>query len=190
MATDRPARRDAAATRRPHALAEAGGLQFVARTQEAGGHVACPGGWDRLFHGLPVAVGDITEGLRLAPSVAASEAQAVAALLACIALAESGRPAVVYALRVAILYWFSNLGDFDAAARSRLLPRRRYFRLADAAGAWLSWDEAIAAMGRKPTDHAAYLWLLERVEAHCAAQWTATFSSPPLGRFQDLFAQR
>lgn len=172
------------------ALAERFALQHVADRRAAADCVARLRGWDRLFHGLPVATAEVTDGLRLAPSVTATEAQAAAALLACIALAESARPAVVYALRVAILYWFSNLGDFSARARSRLLPRRSGFRLADAAGAWLSWDEAVAVMGRKPTDHAAYLWLLEHVEAHYVAQWTATFSSPPVGRFQDLFTQR
>jgi hypothetical protein len=78
-------------------------------------------------------------------------------------------------LRIAILYWFSSLGGHRGHAREPLAPKRTAFHLGEAIGTGLTWDEAVAAMKRKPIDFSAYLWLLELLEAEYVKQWSATF---------------
>ncbi|MEW5826981.1 MAG: hypothetical protein AB1778_09150 [Candidatus Bipolaricaulota bacterium] len=147
--------------------------------------------WERLFCG---AVPDLCS---LCPDVLCEhpshpgEAEAYVALRACVALWESARPAVAHLLRVALLYWFSNLGESRSASRVGLMPSRKGFRLLHATGAWLSWDEAVAAMGRKPMDPAAYGAFLERFDGHYAAQWSAAFGSAVSpASVRDFYASR
>jgi len=133
--------------------------------------------WNRLFHGLPVDADQLDTDRLCGDRGSSDECAAVVALKACAALAESARHSIHWAIRTAILYWFSNLGEFSPPTRARLQPRRSAFHLGEAVGARLSWDEAVAAMGRQPIEFAAYLWVLERVCAEYERLWRATFDS-------------
>jgi hypothetical protein len=87
----------------------------------------------------------------------------------------SSRQAVRCALRIAILYWFSNLGERRGEGREPLEPKRSAFHLGEAVGTRMTWDEAVAAMKRKPIDFSAYLRLLEIVQDEYVAQWQMVF---------------
>lgn len=96
-------------------------------------------------------------------------------LRSCATLAESMRASARYALRIVILYWFSNVGERRGAGRAPLYPKRSTFHLGEVVGTGLTWDEAVAVMGCRPIDFSAYLWLLEVVEAEAARQWAIAF---------------
>ncbi|MEW5825425.1 MAG: hypothetical protein AB1778_01210 [Candidatus Bipolaricaulota bacterium] len=134
--------------------------------------------WNRLFHGVAVDELDLTPALLCADPQDASEARAFALLRACAALFASSRTAVCCALRISILYWFSNVGRRRGAAREPLRPKRSAFHLGEAVGTGLTWDEAVALMGHQPIDFSAYLKLLELLEAEVARQWTEHFPQP------------
>lgn len=131
--------------------------------------------WNRLFHGLPVCADQLDIDRLCGDRGSSDECAAAVALKACAALAESTRHSVRWAIRIAILYWFSNLGEFSPPARAQLQPRRSAFHLGEAVGSHLSWGEAVAAMGRQPIEFAAYLWVLERVRAEYDCLWRSTF---------------
>ena len=105
------------------------------------------------------------------------------------ALATSERHAVRCALRIAILYWFSNIGERRGDARKPLEPKRTAFHLGEAIGTGLTWDETVEVMKRKPIDFSGYLWLLEVLEAECAREWSATFPGAELAPIDALFGQ-
>jgi hypothetical protein len=136
--------------------------------------------WNRLFRGLPVSSEDLDLALaswaRTAPN---EERRAFILLRACVGLFSTSRWAVRHALRVAILYWFSNVGT-TVGRRRTVRAKRSSFHLSDALGTGLTWDEAVACMGRKPLDFSAYLWILEVLEASYCKQWSEIYGSPPL----------
>jgi hypothetical protein len=139
------------------------------------GHFARLSAWNRLFHGLPVNPDELDLNLLCGDPSSTDERAAYVTLRACAVLAQSGRQAVRSALRIAILYWFSNIGEHRGAARDPLEPKRTAFHLAEAIGTGLTWDEAVATMKRKPIDFAGYLAVLERVEQEYARQWDLVF---------------
>lgn len=131
--------------------------------------------WNRLFHGIPVSLGEMDGALRRhVRNAPYEEKRAFILLRTCVRLTQTARPAHVYALRIAILYWFSNARS-SAAAAAPLNPKRSAFHLAEAMGCRLTWDEAVEKMGRKPIDFSAYQWMLELLEEEYRAQWTEVF---------------
>ena len=139
------------------------------------GHAARLSVWDRLFHGFPVSLDELDPGVLCGAPSSPNECASYVTLRACTALARSERHAVRCALRIAILYWFANIGEHRGDARGPLAPKRTAFHLGEAIGTGLTWDEAVAVMKRKPIDFSAYLWLLEVLEAEYVKQWSATF---------------
>jgi len=131
--------------------------------------------WNRLFHGVPVGVDELNPGVLCEDSSSPDECAAYVTLRACTVLAMSERQAVRYALRIAILYWFSNIGEHRGDARKPLEPKRTAFHLGEAVGTGFTWDEAVATMKRKPIDFSAYLWLLEVLEVEYARQWSVAY---------------
>ena len=131
--------------------------------------------WNRLFHGFPVSSDELDPGVLCGDLSSPDERAAYVTLRACVALATSERHAVRCALRIAILYWFSNIGERRGDARKPLEPKRTAFHLGEAIGTGLTWDETVEVMKRKPIDFSGYLWLLEVLEAECAREWSATF---------------
>ncbi len=133
--------------------------------------------WNRLLHGAPVDPAElITE--RLCGNLASSEERgAYVALRACTSLSMVSSRVVMSGYRIAILYWFSNLGELRESARDHLRPKSTSFHLAEAIGARLTWDEAVEAMERRPIHPAAYLWLLETLQDEYVRQWGALFPS-------------
>jgi hypothetical protein len=131
--------------------------------------------WNRLFHGFPVSSIELDLGVLCGDPASPDERAAYVTLRACVALATSERHAVRCALRIAILYWFANIGEHRGHAREPLAPKRTAFHLGEAIGTGLTWDEAVAVMKRKPIDFSAYLWLLEVLEAEYVREWSATF---------------
>jgi hypothetical protein len=132
--------------------------------------------WDRLFHGFPVSLDELALDKLCEDVSVRDECAAYVVLRVCTTLSHSARPTVRFALRVAILYWFSNMGRCRGEACRPLRPRSSAFRLGEAIGTGLTWDEAVAAMKRKPIDFSAYLWLLEVLEAEYVREWSATFA--------------
>jgi hypothetical protein len=135
--------------------------------------------WNRLFHGIPVDPQDLRRQGLCADASSKGEREAYILLLACTSLSGSARHAVRCALRIAILYWFSNIGERRSDARAPLLPKRSAFHLGEAVGTGLTWDEAVEVMKRKPIDYAAYFWILELLEDECARQWNEHFPDMP-----------
>jgi hypothetical protein len=131
--------------------------------------------WNRLFRGFPVSFDELDPGVLCGDPSLPNECASYITLRACTALARSERRAVRCALRIAVLYWFSNIGEHRGDARKPLEPKRSAFHLGEAIGTRLTWDEAVAVMKRKPIDFSAYLWLLEVVEAEYVKEWSATF---------------
>ncbi|MCX6101425.1 MAG: hypothetical protein NTV92_08420 [Candidatus Bipolaricaulota bacterium] len=120
------------------------------------------------------------------------ERAAYVTLRACAVLSSSSRQAVRCALRIGILYWFSNVGERRGEARAPLEPKRTAFHLGEAIGTGMTWDEAVAAMKRKPIDFSGYLAVLELLEREYARQWDAAFPhterapiAPLRGQIQD-----
>ena len=146
-----------------------GGRQGTAR------HFARLSAWNRLFHGLPVNPDGLDLNLLCGGPSSTDERAACVTLRACAVLAQSERQAVRSALRIAILYWFSNIGEHRGAAGDPLEPKRTAFHLAEAIGTGLTWDEAVATVKRKPIDFAGNLAVLERVEQEYARQWDLVF---------------
>lgn len=135
--------------------------------------------WNRLFHGLPVSLDELDLSLLCGDLSSPDERAAYVTLRASAVLSCSSRQAIRCALRIAILYWFSNVGEHRGGARSPLEPKRSAFHLGEAVGTRLTWDEAVAAMKRKPIDFSGYLVVLELLEAEYARQWTAVFPDAP-----------
>ena len=131
--------------------------------------------WNRLLHGVPVSLDELDLNLLCGDASSPDERAAYAALRASVVLSSSARKAIRCALRIAILYWFSNIGEHRGEARAPLEPKRTAFHLGEAVGTRLTWDEAVAAMHRKPIDFAGYLVVLELLEAEYARQWVAVF---------------
>jgi hypothetical protein len=131
--------------------------------------------WDRLFHGFPVSLDELALDKFCEDVSVRDECAAYVVLRVCTTLSHSARPTVRFAFRVAILYWFSNMGRCHGEACRPLRPRSSAFRLEEAIGTGLTWDEAVAAMNRKPIDFSAYLWLLEVLEAQYVREWSVTF---------------
>jgi hypothetical protein len=152
-----------------------GGVGAMTTERTLRGRAARLSLWNRLFRGLPVGLGELDSGVLCGDLSSPDECAAYVTLRACAALAASERQAVRCALRIAILYWFSNIGEHRGDARGPLQPKRRAFHLGEAIGTGLTWDEAVAMMNRKPVDFSAYLWLLEVLETEYAIQWSATF---------------
>jgi len=138
------------------------------------GHIARLAIWNQIFHGLPVSLADLDPIVLCGDEDSGSERGAYVTLRACVSISHSARQAMRCALRIAILYWFSNVGDHrdDGAV---LDARRSTFHLGEAIGTHLTWDEAVAAMKRKPVDFSAYLKLLEVVEEEYAWQWSTQY---------------
>jgi hypothetical protein len=139
------------------------------------GHAARLSLWNRLFHGFPVSFDELDPWVLCGAPSSPYECASYVTLRACTALARSERHAVRCALRIAILYWFANIGERRGDARGALKPKRTTFHLGEAIGTGLTWDEAVEVMKRKPIDFSAYLWLLEVLEAEYVKQWSATF---------------
>lgn len=135
--------------------------------------------WNRLFRGLPVSVDELDPVLLCGNPSSLEERGAYTTLRACVVLSNTSRQAVRCALRVAILYWFSNVGEQRGEARASLEPRRSAFHLGEAIGTGMTWDEAVAAMKRKPIDFSAYLRILEIVHGEYVVQWDRVFPGTP-----------
>ena len=131
--------------------------------------------WNRLFHGLPVSADELDVTLLCGDFSSPDERAAYVTLRACAVLSSSSRQAVRCALRIAILYWFSNVGERRGEARGPLEPKRTAFHLGEAIGTGMTWDEAVAAMKRKPIDFSGYLAVLELLEREYGRQWDAVF---------------
>ena len=131
--------------------------------------------WNRLFHGLPVSPDELDSDTLCGDVSSPDECAAYVTLRACVTLASSARRAVRCALRIAILYWFSNVGERRGEAREPLHPKRTAFHLGEAVGTRLTWDETVALMKRKPIDFSAYLWILGLLETEYGKEWSAVF---------------
>lgn len=163
------------------------GDQAMAEEKARGAHSARLCVWNQLFHGVPVDLEKLIPEPLCGDVSSPDEQAAYVTLRACTALARSERRVIRWALRVAILYWFSNLGEPHSAARKSLEPKRSAFHLAEAIGTRLTWDEAVAAMKRKPLDLAAYGAVLERIEEEYQRQWDLVF---PATRRESIEALR
>ncbi len=139
------------------------------------GRMARLSAWNRLFHGLPVSFEELDAETLCGDPASPDERAAYVALRACAVLCDSSRQSVRTALRVAILYWFSNVGERCGEAQAPLHPRSTTFHLGEAVGTGLAWNETVALMGRKPIDFSAYLWLLEALGKEYAKQWSVTY---------------
>jgi hypothetical protein len=135
--------------------------------------------WDRLFHGVPVKLDALDAAILCGDPASSDERGAYVTLRACVVLSGSARQAIRCALRVAILYWFSNVGTRQAGDVGPLRPKRSAFRLGEAIGTGMTWDEAVAAMERKPVDFSAYLSLLEVLQEEYDVQWELAFPGAP-----------
>jgi hypothetical protein len=142
-------------------------------------HTARLSFWNRLFHGIPVALEELDPEVLCVDKTSSNECASYVVLRACTAISHSGRRAVRAAFRVAILYWFSNLGEAREGARELLQPQSTAFHLGEAIGTSLSWDEAVALLGRKPVDFSAYVLLIENLGAEYARQWESAFPGTP-----------
>lgn len=131
--------------------------------------------WNRIFHGVPVAVADLDVARLRGDPDRLEDCAAYVLLRACAVVSTEARLAVRQTLRIAILYWFSNVGERRGEERASLAPRRSAFHVGEAIGTGMTWDEAVAAMNRKPIDYAAYLRILEIVGEEYATQWEMQF---------------
>ena len=145
--------------------------------------------WNRLFHGIPVSLAELDEESLLGDRDWAEDRGSYAFLRACVEVSNSSRPAIRYALRPAILYWFSNASENPGGSHVLLRPTRTVFHLGDTVRTRTTWDEAVAAVGRKPIDYAAYRRVLEIVEVECRSQWASYFSSMEPVSIAPLFRQ-
>jgi hypothetical protein len=135
--------------------------------------------WNQLFHGMPIGADELDPTRLCGDSTSAEECAAYVTLRACVSVSSSSRQAIRCALRVAILYWFSNVGERRGEGRAALEPKRSAFHLGEAIGTGMTWDEAVASMKRKPIDFSAYLRVLEVVQAEYAKEWDKLFPGLP-----------
>ncbi|MEW5825877.1 MAG: hypothetical protein AB1778_03515 [Candidatus Bipolaricaulota bacterium] len=135
--------------------------------------------WNRLLHGVPLPLRELDCGRLCGELSSADECAAYGALRACTALYDEAGRHLQSALRISVLYWFSNLGEELPTAREHLRPRCSSFHLAEAVGAHLSWEQAVEAMKRKPIDRAAYDWILEVLRHEHEHQWAVAFGERP-----------
>lgn len=142
-------------------------------------HLARLSVWNRLFHGQPVTIDELDVETLCGDTTSDNERTAYVVLRACVAITQSARQTMRAAFRVVILYWLSNVGEPRDVVRGPLQPQSTSFHLGEALGARLTWDQAVALMGRKPVDVSAYYWLLDVLRAEYATQWQAVFSGEP-----------
>lgn len=145
--------------------------------------------WNRLFHGIPVSLADLDpETLSGDPDWPEDRASYVF-LRACVVVSNFARQGVRYALRPAILYWFSNASEQRDNGRVLLRPTRTAFHLGEAVGTRMNWNEAVAAVGRKPLDYAAYTRVLEIVKVEYLKEWASLFPGMEPASIAPLFSQ-
>ncbi len=144
--------------------------------------------WNCLFHGVPVRLSELDRSALCGDLGSPAERAAYVTLRSCVSLANSSRQAIRCALRIAILYWFSNVGERRGGGRAQLEPRRSAFHLGEAIGTRMTWDETVAAMKRKAVDFSAYLRILEIVGEEYARQWAAEFPGEAAARIDVLAA--
>ena len=139
------------------------------------GRVARLSIWNRLFHGIPVSSAELDSESLLGDPDWAEDRGSYVFLRACVAVSNSARQAIRYALRPATLYWVSNASEHRDDSRVLLRPTRTVFHLREAVGTRMTWDEAVAAVGRKPVDYAGYMCVLKIVEEEYLKEWTRLF---------------
>ena len=145
--------------------------------------------WNRLFRGLAVSIRELDRSFDdLIRESDCDERRAFILLRACAGLFNSSRWAIRHALRIAILYWFANV-DVGGTRRRRVPAKSSSFDLSDALGTGLTWDEAVASMGRRPIDFSAYLWMLELLEATYHRHWIEVFGQAPTGDRETMGAE-
>ncbi|MBN1859612.1 hypothetical protein JW848_10500 [Candidatus Bipolaricaulota bacterium] len=143
--------------------------------------------WSQLLRGESFTIEDLDrEILPLVRGAGVDERKAYTLLRACCELASCGSSAVRRNLKVAILYWFSNMGNGEAPSESGDTPLAE-MDLHRIIGMKLSWREAAAAFGANPNDYSAYHRLLSKLKERCDEHWRQQFgltvTSPfgPLG---------
>jgi hypothetical protein len=112
-----------------------------------------------------------------------------AMLRAFVVVSNAARAAVRYALRPTILYWVSNVSEQRDGGRMLRRPTGTSFHLGEAIGTKMTWDEAVAAVGRKPVDYAAYTRVLEIVQDEYLGQWASLFPGTEPVSIAPLFSQ-
>jgi hypothetical protein len=131
--------------------------------------------WNRLFRGVPVRLDELDASLLCGDPDWPEDCASYVMLRASVVVSNSARFPIRRALRVAILYWFSNVADPAGGDPPPLKPRRSSFHLREAIGTRLSWDESVAAMDLKPIDYSAYVRVVEVVQEEYAQQWNSLF---------------
>ena len=127
--------------------------------------------WSRLLRGEFVSIDDLDQDLLpMVRGAALEERKAYILLRACCELACVGSPSCRRNLRVAILYWFSNMGNGSECGREDDTPLAE-MDLHRVVGMKLSWREAAAAFGANPNDYSAYHRLLAKLKEACDDHW-------------------
>ena len=151
------------------------------RQQTEAGRLARLSVWNRLFHGIPVGLADIEAAIHGGDPTWPEDQAAYVWLRACVVVSNTAYPAVRFALRPAILYWFSNARDEREGPHQPAVVRRWNFHLGEAIGTRMTWDEAVAAVHRKPVDYSGYVSVVGTVEREYRKEWEALFpgTRPP-----------
>jgi len=139
--------------------------------------------WSRLLRGEFVTVEDLDRDiLPLVRGAGVHEQKAYTLLCACSDLASNGSPSVRRNLKVAILYWFSNMGNGVERAETDETPLAE-MDLHRIVGMKLTWREAAAAFGANPNDYSAYHRLLAKLKDRCDEHWRNRFGSADASPF-------
>jgi len=135
--------------------------------------------WDRLIRGETVSVEECCDVVgRLAADAGHEEKSSCVLLVASARVANERSEAMRNNLRAALKYWFSQSGtkdrpdSFDA---SELEGQG----LESLPGLYLSWPEALEAIGRTKPDYTALTRITERLRTRCAEEWERLLGSAP-----------
>ena len=133
--------------------------------------------WSHLLRGEFVSIDDLDQDLLpMVRGAAAEERKAYVLLRACCELAGVGSASCRRNLRVAILYWFSNMGNGSEYDKQDDTPLAE-MDLHRVVGMKLSWREAAAAFGANPNDYSAYHRLLAKLKQACDDHWRKLYGS-------------
>ena len=141
--------------------------------------------WAELLESGDLSTDEIDrELLQLARGSSTDEKEAFVLLRAAAQLFDSGSDALRRSLRIAIVYWFSQVGSLDEEAEPETLDLAN---LSDLQGTHLTWSECARRLGGNPSDYSAYSRTIQKLKDEVLTQWNGLFGEGlPFGEAQGV----
>ena len=129
--------------------------------------------WAELLDSGDLSTDEIDrELLQMARGSSTDEKEAFVLLRAAAHLLGSGSEALRRNLRIALVYWFSQVGSLDEEVETENLDLAN---IADLQGTHLTWSECARRLGGNPSDYTAYSRTIQKLRDEVVKQWNGLF---------------